>query len=319
MDTLRWILLVIGILVLAGIYFFGKRSEWRQKTRGGEQNDPRFDEVSDVEGWDDGNDVIVLPKRQTSQNGSVEAAGNEWQDDVRPIRRDASAETTDAPAGEGGGWVEDVKRLPTEDESAKHAPPTPKVEEVDVLLADDDDGWIDDVRPIRRDHSKTRSDSPERADVAASPQEEPGQPEELLIIHVTAEPGSFFAGADIEEAFAANDLSFGVMQIYHRKADRGEPLFSVINMIKPGVFDPERFPELETPGISLFMQLPGPEQPMVAFRALSDCAQRLAERLGGRLQDESHSTLTTQTLGHYEERVRSYIQHHARRAGERRV
>jgi cell division protein ZipA len=90
-------------------------------------------------------------------------------------------------------------------------------------------------------------------------------------------------------------------------------------MVKPGTFDPENFSELQTPGVSLFMQLPGPDQPMVAFRAMSDCARRLVERLGGRLQDETHSALTTQTLSHYEERVRSFIQHQARLAGGRRV
>lgn len=58
---------------------------------------------------------------------------------------------------------------------------------------------------------------------------------------------------------------------------------------------------------------------MVAFRTMSDCARRLAEQLGGRLQDETHSTMTMQTLSHYEERVRSFIQHQARLAGGRRV
>ena len=145
-------------------------------------------------------------------------------------------------------------------------------------------------------------------------------PEELLIIHIIADPAvGMFRGDDVAAAFASCDLRFGAMQIYHREANSGSPMFSAVNMVKPGTFDPENFSELQTPGVSLFMQLPGPEQPMVAFRAMSDCARRLVEHLGGRLQDETRSTLTTQTLSHYEERVRSFIQHQARLAGGRRV
>lgn len=165
----------------------------------------------------------------------------------------------------------------------------------------------------------TSKRKPRQAPEKVHVEPEPGMPEELLIIHIVADPSvGTFGGEHIAEAFEACDLNFGTMQIYHREVGAGNVMFSVVNMLKPGTFDPEHFHEMETPGISLFMQLPGPDQPMVAFRNMRECAGRLAENLGGRLEDETHSTMTMQTLSHYEERVRSFIQRQARHAGGRR-
>lgn len=304
MDTLRWILLAIGILVLAGIYLYGKRSEWSSRrlpgSRGG--HDPRLDTEYDELGLhrNDG------------------AGEHDWVDDVRPVNRavEESEPALSAPP---------PARKPSPDPlRSKHADQPPAPPAADPLLADD--GWVDDVRVVSQD--EPASDAPEaaprhpgEAKFESSRKQrhiepEPGAPEELLIIHVVADRAvGTFGGEDIATAFEACDLTFGSMQIYHRAAAAGEPLFSAVNMVKPGTFDPEHFSTLQTPGISLFMQLPGPEQPMLAFRTMSDCARRIAEYLGGRLEDETHSTFTTQTLSHYEERVRAFIQHQARYGG----
>lgn len=316
MDTLRWILLIIGILVLAGIYVFGTRFEWRRRwrDRGGEpRGEPHFDDGPESADWDE-DDVLVAPRRRAG------AAEDEWVDDVRPVRREP-ADEVELPAADAGReapaappsppaheWADDVRPV------QPAAAPAPEPAVPDAPPADDEE-WVDDVRPIRRTPAEAETVRQQRQ---VDP--EPGEPEELLIIHVVAEPaGNVFKGEAIETAFAACDLSFGAMHIYHREAGVGEPMFSVINMLKPGTFEPAKLAELETPGLSLFMQLPGPDQPMVAFRAMSDCARRLAQNLGGRLQDESRSAMTAQTLSHYEERVRSFIQHHARSGGGRRV
>ncbi|APZ43281.1 cell division protein ZipA C-terminal FtsZ-binding domain-containing protein [Acidihalobacter ferrooxydans] len=173
--------------------------------------------------------------------------------------------------------------------------------------------------PEPRPVAAPRGRTPWRRTAKPPPDPTPAGPEELLIIHVVADPeiGSF-TGEALAAAFNACELEFGAMQIYHRPAKSGMAHFSVVNMIQPGTFDPQHFDTLETPGISLFMQLPGPELPMVAFRSLRDCAWKLAEMLGGRLEDETHSTVTAQTMSHYEERVRGFIQLQARLAGSRR-
>ena len=51
------------------------------------------------------------------------------------------------------------------------------------------------------------------------------------------------------------------------------------------------------------MRLPGPERPAEAFELMHGVATHMAEELGGRLCDESRSTLTGQALNHIRERI----------------
>lgn len=139
--------------------------------------------------------------------------------------------------------------------------------------------------------------------------------DDILIIHVVTKDESL-TGEMLIEAFEDMELSLDQRGMYIREDKRGgNPLFGVLNMIKPGTFSTDRLDSVKTPGISLFMTLPGPEVPMVAFRAMSECARQLAERFGACLEDETHSNLSKQTLTHMEERVRQFIQHRAKNAG----
>ena len=364
MDTLRWILLIIGILVLAGIYVVGKRGEWRKRGRrgGGEHYDPRFDhEGPDVLGLSESAEEWVDDVRPVSRNpgGEVETEETAFiasRDDLpsaaqapsleigeaveEPSRTDIAPELSAAPRDEDRSeddWIDDVR--PVRHEASAEAPAfeahlSPALApEPDYAGAEpDEDGWVDDVRPIKREippaAEQATADAPGRripADVAsevgASEKtdaiDENERPEDVLILHVAADQAvGRFNGRELGEAFAELDLSFGPQGIYHREAGIGAPMFSVVNRLKPGTFDPERMDELRTPGLTLFMQLPGPDQPMVAFRAMSDCARKLAERLGGHLEDERHEAVTPQILSRYEKRVRFYASGLYRRMNE---
>lgn len=157
---------------------------------------------------------------------------------------------------------------------------------------------------------------------APHPKPQPEEAEEsgedfevILIVHVVAAADAPLDGPSLADAFAELDLDLDERGVFIRADELGgAPQFGVVNMVKPGVFAEDALASLETPGISLFLTLPGPDSPMVAFRAMSDCARRLAERFDARLEDETHSTLSTQTLTHMEERVREFIQHRARTA-----
>ncbi|WP_455380191.1 cell division protein ZipA C-terminal FtsZ-binding domain-containing protein [Acidihalobacter prosperus] len=141
--------------------------------------------------------------------------------------------------------------------------------------------------------------------------------DDILIIHVVTRDEAL-TGAVLAEAFDELELSLDQQGMYRREDKRGgSPLFGVLNMVKPGTFSTDRLDSVKTPGISLFMTLPGPEVPMTAFRAMSECARQLAERFNARLEDETHSNLSRQTLTHMEERVRQFIQHRARDMGSR--
>lgn len=156
----------------------------------------------------------------------------------------------------------------------------------------------------------------EYIDDVVSPQEEVGErlserppAEEIFVIHVLKNSEPWLQGLDLEHIFKACDMRFGEMNIFHRFEEpnaQGKIQFSVVNAVEPGTFDPNNMEAISTPGISLFMSLPGPEKPMAAFDAMSEVALVFARNFSAQLQDESHSVLTPQTLEHYRQRIRDY-------------
>ena len=135
-------------------------------------------------------------------------------------------------------------------------------------------------------------------------------PEEVLVIHVRASQDNIFYGSDLLELILAHGLRFGAMDIFHRHAGEdgeGPILFSLSNMVKPGVFDLHTFEELNTVGVSLFLALPVETGSyMEAFDAMVDTAKDIANKLQGELKDENRSVLTGQTIEHYRERIRDF-------------
>ena len=83
-------------------------------------------------------------------------------------------------------------------------------------------------------------------------------------------------------------------------------LFSVANVLAPGTFEPAGMDALSSPGIAMFMRLPGPEHPADAFQQMLDAAKSLAQELDGKVCDESRSTLTPQSINHLRERIADF-------------
>ncbi|AMX02774.1 cell division protein ZipA [Microbulbifer thermotolerans] len=140
-------------------------------------------------------------------------------------------------------------------------------------------------------------------------QREKSPVEEVLIINVVAPDGDSFDGKDILRAVMAAGMRFGEMDIFHYHqggADDGPVVFSLANMVVPGVFDLARMEAFSTPGLSLFLALPIEEEAIKAFEQLLTTSRQIAELLGGELKDENRSVFTAQTAEHYRQRVVEY-------------
>lgn len=139
--------------------------------------------------------------------------------------------------------------------------------------------------------------------------EEDRAPDEVFVVNVVAPKGEVFVGPAVKDAILGAGLRYGSHKIFHQhqhSGGEGPVQFSLVNMVKPGVFDLNKFDELETPGLSLFMTLPSEADNIKAYDALIASARRIAEELGGELRDEQHSTLTHQTIEHNRARVSEY-------------
>lgn len=130
--------------------------------------------------------------------------------------------------------------------------------------------------------------------------------QDLFIVHVCARNDQQFDGPDVHAALEAQKLSFGLNAIYHRIIEvHGAPesVYSVANTLKPGFLDPMEQDQLRTPGLTLFLMLPGPVDGAQAARDMLDTAHALAERLGGDVLDDKRSLLKAQTEQYMFDRV----------------
>ena len=143
-----------------------------------------------------------------------------------------------------------------------------------------------------------------------APQEEPQIPasvQELLIVHVVAARGQRFVGEDLINALRRQGLRYGEMNIFHRVENTTKAkLYSVANLVEPGTFDLSDVEQLSSPGMSFFLQLPGPDDASGAFEDMLNAAHQVALELGGELRDEQMSVLTGQNREHMRQRIADF-------------
>lgn len=133
--------------------------------------------------------------------------------------------------------------------------------------------------------------------------------ERIVTLFVAARPGFMLNGSDIVVAAEKAGLAFGDMNIFHRLVDNkpeAGPIFSVANMMKPGSFDLRRVHDIETPGLTFFMTLPGPLPALDAWETLLPTAQRMAELLDASVLDEERNTLGRQRIAHLRDELRAF-------------
>jgi cell division protein ZipA len=133
--------------------------------------------------------------------------------------------------------------------------------------------------------------------------------ERIVTLFIAARPDETIAGSDVVVAAEKAGLQFGDMGIFHRlasgKAAEG-PVFSMANMVKPGSFDMSKLEDLQTPGVTLFMTLPGPLPALDAWEMLLPTAQRLAELLDATVLDEERNALGRQRIAHLRDELRAW-------------
>lgn len=129
---------------------------------------------------------------------------------------------------------------------------------------------------------------------------------DVLIVNVMAKPGEEILGEDLYRALISCGFHHGEMDIFHRFEQhngQGRLLFSVANVVEPGTFEPTPAEDFATPGVCMFLKLPGPKRPLQAFDVMVDCARKIGKILNADMKDEHHSVMTQQTFEHYRQRV----------------
>jgi len=135
----------------------------------------------------------------------------------------------------------------------------------------------------------------------------------VLSVIVLADEEETFSGIDVREALETEGLSHGEMSIFHfhdpnKKAvlNTDDAVFSVANLLEPGIFDLDKLEELSTPGLMLFCQLPGPLAGEAALELMLDKGRGLAVRLNGHMCDDKRNPFTTQAKNYYLDRIATF-------------
>jgi len=112
----------------------------------------------------------------------------------------------------------------------------------------------------------------------------PAKKEKIVSLLIAERDGVPIDGMKLHQALQRQKLEYGARQIYHRLY-KNEIVFSVASLLKPGILDPQLAKQLATPGLTLFMLLPGPQKPTDALRDMLLTAEALAKALNAEVYD----------------------------------
>ncbi|MBT8131868.1 MAG: cell division protein ZipA [Gammaproteobacteria bacterium] len=285
MTELRLILLAAGVLLILGIYLYSRRAENKSTARSSSRREPSFQTFA--------SDSDVPPQLREQPAGT----------DPKVVSAADVFGPVEASAGQQPGLVAE----PTQGQVAQQ-PVAAAVEQTAGTVADHPVHQT--TAPAASRFEQTELPLPEELRPETSP--EPARTngtgatsdvrEKVIVIHVSARGGARFKGPAIIAALEAESLEFGDFNIYHRRSGH-QSVYSIATMIEPGSFDLDNIEQLSTPGLSLFLVLPGPDSPVAAFTEMLSTARRLAASLGGEVLDESGSTLSRQAASHLREQI----------------
>lgn len=261
MDELRWLLLIVGILLIAGVYGYGRYQEGRQGEglmdklkrlfNFKQRRNPLREQRADFDRALDELDSVVA---QEDTEPELESVRIDEADREPHIAQPEPAPRADVPASDEPA-VDVSRERPAEPVEAAEPPEVMGEEKIVVLNV---------VAP--------------EGEAFTGP----------AVIHALEATGLRLGEHDIFHR--SLDTRQGQVA-----------LFSVANILEPGRFDLVNIDQFETPGLAFFMRLPGPYDGLAAFEQMLACARSVADALGGRLLDSRRCNLTTQAVEHIRE------------------
>ncbi len=269
MPELRIILLVVGVLFVAGIAGY---EWWRSRgSRPAAANAMRDDSVGDPP---------PRPAPAPLPDINVVRDSRVAMSDSLPVIELASSSDTGARRALGISISEDVAV------DVAHSEPRPSESRTEPYIGQDDS--ISAVRVL------------EEQEAPRGPQivlDWPSESERRIVtLRVIPRVEARFQGRGVRQAFSAAGFWHGPLDIYHLPDDDGRVVVSAAALAQPGTFDPSIMDSRRFSGLNLFAVLPGPKPERETFDELVHAARQLAERLDGTIADQHGEELTPQRI-----------------------
>lgn len=325
MEWLRWIVLIVGLMVIGGIVWMYRRHRSEQAvdlggSRGGHggYHDP-IDASVGARVEEDVEDLERVADRRVEP--SLDLDGNDHEN--RDERADADGFV------DGVSRARVVWRAEEPDEAEPEAGEPSVASEPETAAGPDAPGPVDEApagpQPgfsslfTRQGQGAPSAPEPEAVAPGAGPAgeraaeptideegaDEPGGAVISMII-VDREQRAMPA-EQVRRGIEEAGFDFGDFAIYHFRDLDGESWFSLMNAVSPGQFDPDDLASYETPALALFMQLPTTSaDPSLVFDRMHQVATTLAESLDAMLIDDRREPLDTESIDRYRELIESY-------------
>lgn len=163
---------------------------------------------------------------------------------------------------------------------------------------------INSIEPERTIQIQINESSPEVTSVEEKPSSDAAA-QQMVTLYVVAPEHQLFRGDVVVQNLEALGFQFGEYQIFHRHIDNATSpiLFSVANMIQPGVFDLAKMDQFTTVGLVFFMQLPSVGNDLVNLRLMIRTVESFAQAIGGFVLDEQHELFNDESRQQYLRRV----------------
>jgi len=271
MSELRWILIVFGAVLLAGVYFWGRRSS--RQSSGPEENR-----------------IQLRPEPQLATHDAV-------LHDRMPSPAYEEEDTDDEPAMQRGPVDVEPERAAPVASDSRRSRVEPTFSEPEPTESDFDEPAVDSAATEELPAREPQAAPSAAPTLSMSDTPAPRRIERRKIIALRlAASSDRFSGQQLLQTLEAERLQHGKYDVFHRMHEDGISIFSVASMVEPGTFDLEKMPGLSYPGVTLFAQLPGPVVGVQALHDLVACGKRLQEVLGGTLQDDRGVPLTVHRI-----------------------
>ncbi|MCW8934044.1 MAG: cell division protein ZipA [Gammaproteobacteria bacterium] len=297
MEYLRWILLGVAIILVVAVYFFSRA---RKK----DQYQSPLDAANDVPSF-----------------RAESATENEWMHGVGPVRvvsAKSHGPTSSLSENEvkfSATEIEDFKASVETENTLKSEALAEQVEsvknEIDDVISENnnlDELTCEDKTP--GEPPVTENSPPVNEPVVeqtnAQTEDTDVSVDDVISVYVLGQPGEMIKGEKILSASYALNLDFGAMKIFHRhdQDEERKIQFSMANIKQPGWFDIDNMHELETPGVSFFMQVNLVDKPSAVLDEMLITAHGLSSMIEATLCGAQRKPLDEAQTNELREKVK---------------
>lgn len=135
-------------------------------------------------------------------------------------------------------------------------------------------------------------------------------PEDYFVFNVAAKEGNIVRGHELLQFFLTAGFRFGEFSIFHRHENAdgtGPVLFSIANMMEPGIFDVDNMEQFSSQGVTFFLAAPNDKiNVRGAFDLMLHAVEQMAEEFDCIVLNEARELLTEAQFRNYHERLSRY-------------